>query len=86
MLQLLGTRFEDALLDFIKRHKPDGPLAYYKGIYKGRDWYVLVYGDYPSNQAAIDAIEALPKSIRANRPWPRTLRSIQAAILEARIR
>ena len=86
MLQLLGTRYEDALLKFIERHKPDGPLAYYRGIYKGKAWYVLLYGDYPSTQAAIDAIETLPNSISTNHPWPRTLKSIQAAILEARIR
>ncbi|MGD2137726.1 MAG: SPOR domain-containing protein [Gammaproteobacteria bacterium] len=86
MLQLLGTRYEDALLEFVERHKPAGPLAYYKGSYKGKDWYVLLQGDFPSNQAAIDAIETLPKSISKNRPWPRRLGSIQTAILEEKLR
>lgn len=80
-LQLLGSRSEKSVRRFIRQHKlPAGKTAYYRGRYKGGDWYVVVYGVYPSRADASQHIRELPESIRKASPWPRPIQSIQKAI------
>lgn len=80
-LQLLGSLQEKPIQDFIKKHQLDlQQVAYYHGDYKGSDWYVLMYGLYPSKQAAIDARSTLPAAVRKGKPWPRSLKSVHEAI------
>jgi len=84
-LQLLGTRHEQSIFDYVKQNQLDpARCAYYRGRFKGGDWYVLVYGVFPGRQAALDARTDLPARVRKERPWPRSLASVQAAIREAR--
>ncbi len=82
MLQLAGSRYEAPLRKMIVKHHPGDPVAYYKGLHKGGDWYILLYGIFSTRQAALDTINSLPEKFHRNRPWPRKLSSIQAAILE----
>lgn len=84
-LQLLGTRHEQSIFDYMKQNRLDpARCAYYRGSFKGGEWYVLVYGVYPGRQAALDARTDLPARVKKDRPWPRSLASVQAAIREAR--
>jgi len=84
-LQLLGTRHEQSIFDYMEQQRLDPTrCAYYRGSFKGGEWYVLVYGVFPSRQAALDARAGLPARVRKDRPWPRSLASVQAAIREAR--
>jgi DamX protein len=83
-LQLLGSRDEQAARGFIEKlGLPSEKVAYYKGLYKGKDWYVVLYGIYPNRSAATRGIENLPESLRAAKPWPRPLQSVQDAIRTA---
>jgi len=82
-LQLLGSRNAESIIGYIRLHSLDtGKSAVYKGTYKGADWYVLLYGIYPSRQAALDARTSLPAAVRSDKPWPRTLKSVHSAIRE----
>jgi len=82
-LQLLGSRNAKAITGYIQQHHLDiQQSAIYKGMYKGAEWYVLLYGIYPSRQAAIDARTALPAAIRSDKPWARTLKTVHSAIRE----
>lgn len=84
-LQLLGTRHEQSVFDYMKQNQLDpARCAYYRGSFKGGEWYVLIYGVFPGRQAALDARANLPARVRKDRPWPRSLASVQAAIREAR--
>jgi DamX protein len=82
-LQLLGVRSETALRDYLAKHKPPGPVAYFRTDYKGGEWYVLVQGDYPSMAAARAAIAALPAAVRKAQPWPRSFATVHADIEKA---
>ena len=80
-LQLLGSRSENSLKAYINRHRLDlEQIAYYKGRFKGGDWYVLLYGSYPDKQAALTARAGLPPKVRAGKPWPRSFGSVHKAI------
>ncbi|HHO68955.1 MAG TPA: hypothetical protein ENK12_07990 [Gammaproteobacteria bacterium] len=77
-LQLLGSRSEQSVRDYIRRHRLDPrDLAIYKGQFKGGDWYVLLYGDFADKQAALEARDGLPAKVRAAKPWPRSFGAVQ---------
>jgi DamX protein len=83
-LQLLGSRQAGSITDYIKQHHLEmEKSAFYRGTYRGGEWYVLLYGIYPSRQAALEARAELPAKIRKDKPWPRTLKSVHTAIREA---
>ncbi|HED18995.1 MAG TPA: hypothetical protein ENI74_05775 [Gammaproteobacteria bacterium] len=82
-LQLLGSRNAGSITDYIQQYSLDiAKSAVYKGLYRGAEWYVLMYGIYPSRQAALDARTLLPAAVRNDKPWPRTLKSVHSAIRE----
>lgn len=82
-LQLLGSRSEKSVVDYLHRYSLDlSQSAYYRGDYRGREWYVLMYGIYPDRQAALDARAALPAAVRKAKPWPRDMASVHKAINE----
>jgi len=83
-LQLVGSRNEKSIADYIRRHKLDEhQAAYYRGHYQGAAWYVLMYGVYPTKTAALDGRNALPAKIRKAKPWLRSLKSVHTSIREA---
>ncbi len=66
--------------DFVKRNALDRNVAYYVARRSGRDWYVLLYGNYKTRAAARRAVGKLPAAVKANQPFPRTFDSVQKSI------
>jgi type II secretory pathway predicted ATPase ExeA len=81
-IQILGVHDEKRLLRFIKNDlpEPDTNLAYYQTNYKGKKWYPLLYGIFPSQKEASLALKKLPIHIQKSSPWIRKLSSVQKAI------
>lgn len=79
-LQLLAVTNPSGIERFVQRHNLKGPLASYHRRRKGKDWYFLVQGSYPSRAAAMAAIRELPARVRKNGPWARELAAVQAEI------
>ena len=81
-VQIIGVSSEKNLLDFVKRNpllKPD-ELAYYESTFNGKPWFQLLYGIYPSRQAARAAADKLPEHIQQAGPWIRQISSVQEVI------
>ncbi|NKB47561.1 MAG: hypothetical protein GKR77_07215, partial [Legionellales bacterium] len=76
-IQLLATHNEQALLDFIVQHQLEEQTRYFAMLREGERWYVLTFGQYTTLQAAQRALSTLPAALRAAKPWPRSLASIQ---------
>jgi DamX protein len=55
-------------------------IAYYETTFQGKPWYQLLYGLYPTKQAAEKAAAELPENIRRAGPWIRKMSTIQQAI------
>ena len=81
-IQILGVRSERSLLDFIRENQLEKQkeLSCYRGTYKGRDWYRLLYGVFTTRQAARLTAQGLPAPIRRASPWVRRLSSVQRDI------
>ncbi len=77
-LQLLGVSREASARAFVKRHGLGGQAHVFRARRKGRDWFVVIYGSYPSKAEAQAALKRLPAAVRKGGPWPRRFREIQA--------
>lgn len=82
-LQLIGVRSPDSLRGYLRDHAIPAPVAYFRTLLKGSDWYVLVQGDYPSMEGARAAAAALPAAVRKDKPWPRRFTNIHFDIRKA---
>ncbi len=82
-LQLIGSRQESTVLNLIKTHRLGKQASYFRTRYKDDDWYVLLYGIYPSRDAALAAVRKLPQPLQAQKPWARTLKSVHQDIRKA---
>lgn len=81
-LQLLGARKEDNVQRFIQQNALQEKADYYRTTLSGKEWYVVVYGDYPDLQAAKAALQSMPEHLKkaAAAPWIRDLKSVQQDI------
>ena len=81
-LQVLGVRNEESLLNFIKAYNllQNQNVAYYQTVYRGKQWYPLLYGVYPTKSEAADAIKELPDKIQKSIPWIRKISAIQKEV------
>jgi DamX protein len=81
-IQIMGVRNEKRIFDFIDRNQAlnRAGIAYYKTSYKGKDWYPLLFGVYPTKDEANSAIRKLPPDLQKASPWIRKMSSIQRAI------
>jgi DamX protein len=86
-IQIMGVHNEQSLLDFIKRNQTlaQGEFAYYESLFQGEPWFQLLYGLYPTKQAAQLGADELPEDIRRGGPWIRRLATIQQTIRERRM-
>lgn len=74
-LQVLGSRSEANVQALVR--EGGGEYRYFKKVHQGQPLFVLTYGSFASRDAAQAAIATLPAKLRAGKPWPRTLGSIQ---------
>ena len=79
-LQLLGSYSEQSVIDFVRQQGGGEEFSYFKTRYKSQPWYVVIYGTYQTREKALSAIFSLPKPLRGQKPWVRSLGSIQADI------
>ncbi|HDF2327512.1 TPA: SPOR domain-containing protein [Morganella morganii] len=75
-LQLSSAATPDGLYQSARRHKLSNYLVY-ETVRHGRQWYVLVYGDYPDLSSAKSALHSLPPAFYNNKPWVRSLKQVQ---------
>lgn len=74
-LQVLGTRTEATAQAFIKQNTAQ--YHYFRKEHQGQALFVVTYGVFVDRAAAQAAINSLPEKIRNDKPWPRTILSIQ---------
>lgn len=76
-LQLLGSRREAALRQFIAANNLADKATVVRTQRDAQNWYVLLYGRYPTRAAASAALARLAPAVRAAHPWPRRVGELQ---------
>ena len=78
----MGVSNERSLLEFIKKNQllKENEIAYYESTFRGKPWFQLLYGIYPTRQEAELAANNLPDHIQQAGPWIRKLSGVQKAI------
>lgn len=76
-LQLFSTGNEKFIKNHIARHHLSGKADYFRNT---ATTYALVYGAYPTRNAAQQAITQLPRQLIAGTPWIRRFKSIHATL------
>lgn len=80
-LQLASSTNKALIQKYYNENNLAGKAGYYHSRRSGEDWYALVYGAYPSVQAAKAAIGNLPNDLRKWSPWVRNIKSIHKIML-----
>jgi len=84
-LQLMGGENESGLKQFIQEHQLESNAYTYRKEVNGKAWYVVVLGNYQSRQAAQEAAQQLPATVKQTvKPWIRNIGSIQSEIKASR--
>jgi DamX protein len=82
VLQLLAGDSAATVAKFVQDNAGGTKLYSYRARLKGRPRSIAVAGPYADRAAAVAAVAALPPPLRNLKPWPRTLKSVQADIRE----
>ena len=77
VLQLLGARNIASIKTFVERWGTMDDLYVFETVYKGKTFFVVIYGQYTSRDSAKTGISELPPSFQALNPWARSLRGVQ---------
>jgi len=81
-LQLVAGNNIKTLRAFVQRHPLTKPLAVYQSTRKGKPWFGLIHGIFPSKEQAINARSRLSKALRREKPWVRNLAPLQKELRE----
>jgi DamX protein len=79
-LQLFGSNHKTNAESFISKHAIQKQATYFHSLRGEQDWYSVIYGEYSDQQAASNAIKALPTSLKNLKPWIRRFDDIHASI------
>ncbi len=77
-IQLLGTSNKAQIDNYINTYNLQGNAKYVQSKHKGKNWYVLVYGDYKTRAEAQAAIVTLPAPVRAKNPFVKLIENGQS--------
>ena len=84
VVQLVNVYRKQDLANFVARHQRSltlDQLSYFKTLHRGRDMYVLLYGNFPKFNQAMSEMEALPASIQKNRPFLRSIKGVKDTMM-----
>ena len=76
-LQLMGSHSEARVLAFIEEQGSGQEFGYFEAKHRNQPWFVLTLGQYPDRDRALQAIALLPPTLRAQKPWARSVASIR---------
>ena len=75
-LQLASSTNPRMIEKYYLENQLEGKAGYYRHTRKGKIWYALVYGAYPSSKTAQQAVDTLPDGLRKWSPWIRRYKDI----------
>lgn len=84
-LQLMGNHHLATLQSFVKANKLSSQAKIYAAKFDGGQWYMLVWGQFKSVEAAHAALKTLPKTVRDHQPWIKPMKDVHREIKTRRL-
>ena len=83
-LQLIAGQDEAKIQEFIRQQSSQAQanISYFQTSRNGKPWYVSVYGDFTSIEAARNAIPNLDASLQQLGPWAKSFAKVHEEIKE----
>ncbi|MBK1691988.1 AAA family ATPase [Ectothiorhodospira mobilis] len=81
-IQIVLSSSEERIRAYAQETNLPGDVAWYHTRRDGKDFYALIFGNYPGAEAARSAIPALPAEVRRNQPFIRSFGSVQDAMVD----
>ena len=82
VLQVLAASQPDSLRQYMQSQANENTLKMYRRKNDGRNWYVVIQGNYRDKDIAIKSVKTLPTSQSKAGPWPRKVEDLQKEIRE----
>ena len=82
---MLASRNGRAVSEYLQTHRLEDEGKILTARKDGQQWYTLVYGDYPSHEAADAAAQTLGARLKDNKPWARSVLGLQQMVLVGRL-
>ncbi len=79
-LQLISSKSEAIVTNYMATQSVPDPSAYYKSKVLGEEWYSVIYGVFPTFDAAQNYLSLLPKGVLKYKPWARRYSDVQQLI------
>ena len=79
-LQLLGAREKESIERFLRAYSKLDGVRSFATLFKGKPWYVVVYGSFSDRKQAVAAVKTLPARLKKQRPWARSMKGIHSDI------
>jgi DamX protein len=77
------TELED-VQSFIEQYDIADDVRIYPTVRNDIEWFIVTYQDYPTIQVARDAVELLPKDLKALEPWAKSMNQVHREIERAK--
>ncbi|EAR21728.1 hypothetical protein NB231_03325 [Nitrococcus mobilis Nb-231] len=78
-IQLIAGHQKQTLERFLEQHpRVEDKAHVVQARHQGRAWHVLITGDYPSREAARNALRRLPRALRDSGSWVRSFASLRS--------
>ncbi|MCC4798692.1 hypothetical protein BCT30_20710 [Enterovibrio norvegicus] len=78
-IQVIALSHNKGFTEYMDKLPSDKPVWSNKKMVEGLPWYTLLYGEFPSKEAAKSALNALPKTIKEYGPFIRSFSSIKGS-------
>ncbi len=79
-IQLAASVDLPRLKKYVMTHHLKGKAGYYQACINNTAWYILIYGHYANRKQALQALQALPVSLKKQKPWLKSYETIQAQV------
>lgn len=80
-LQLIGVHEKGKLDQIIDQFKDPNLVDVVTSTYKGKPWFILIYGTFDSKAAAKASVVSLPEQFKNVEPWIREISAVRAVAL-----
>jgi adhesin transport system outer membrane protein len=79
-IQLYSSYVKDDAIDFIIKNNIQGKAAFYLTKEMNKNKYIVVYGSYADQVAAVSELKSMPKTLQAHKPIIKPLNQVQSEV------